>query len=83
MPWIRLTSGDGAVHEVDLVGLLEAGGVFASLRDDREVFEAVAVDREFDTGKRSGDVELDRDVLRRDHLPAPGPALPRRVVQLA
>lgn len=41
--------GDGAVHEVDLAGLLEAGGVFASTRDDREVFEAVTVDREFGT----------------------------------
>jgi hypothetical protein len=27
--WLRLTFGDGAVHEVDLAGLLQAGGVCA------------------------------------------------------
>ncbi len=42
------------MHEVDLSGLLEAGGVFASIRDDREVFEAVTVDREY--GRSSGPV---------------------------
>ena len=31
--WVRLTFGHGAVHEVDLVDLLSAGGVFASIRD--------------------------------------------------
>ncbi len=81
--WIRLTFGDGAVHEVDLSGLLEAGGVFASIRDDREVFEAVTVDREFGTIEWPGDVDLDPDVLRGDHPPVSGPALPRRVVQPA
>lgn len=81
--WIRLTFGDGAVHEVDLSGLLAAGGVFASIRDDRDVFEAVTVDREFGTIEWPGDVDLDPDVLRGDHPPASGPALPRRVVQPA
>jgi Protein of unknown function (DUF2442) len=81
--WLRLTFGDGAVHEVDLASLLQAGGVFASIRDDREVFEAVAVDREFGTVVWPGDVDLDPDVLRGDHPPASGPALPRRVVQPA
>src|SRR4051812_1361482 len=47
--WMRLTFGDGAVHEVDLAGLLQAGGVFGSIRDDRELFEAVTVSREFGT----------------------------------
>ena len=28
--WVRLTFGDGAVHEVDLTGLLAAGGAFLS-----------------------------------------------------
>jgi len=81
--WLRLTFGDGAVHEVDLARLLQAGGVFASIRDDREVFEAVAVDREFGTVVWPGDVDLDPDVLRGDHPPASGGALPRRVVQPA
>jgi hypothetical protein len=38
--WVRLTFGDGAVHEVDPAGLFAAGGVFAAIRDDREIFEA-------------------------------------------
>jgi Protein of unknown function (DUF2442) len=81
--WVRLTFGDGAVHEVDLAGLLEAGGVFASIRDDRTVFEAVAVAPEFGTIVWPGDVDLDPDVLRGDQQPASGPALPRRVIQPA
>jgi hypothetical protein len=81
--WLRLTFGDGAVHEVDLAGLLEAGGVLASIRDDRNVFEAVTVDREFGTIVWPGDIDLDPDVLRGDQRPASGRALPRRVVQPA
>jgi hypothetical protein len=81
--WLRLTFGDGAVHEVDLAGLLQAGGVLASIRDDRDVFEAVTVDREFGTIVWPGDIDLDPDVLRGDQQPASGRALPRRVVQPA
>lgn len=81
--WLRLTFGDGAVHEVDLAGLLQAGGVFASIRDDPDVFEAVTVDREFGTVVWPGEVDLDSDVLRGDQPPASGRALPRRVVQPA
>jgi Protein of unknown function (DUF2442) len=43
--WLRLTFGDGAVHEVDLADLLQAGGVFAGIRDDEATFREVAVDR--------------------------------------
>ncbi len=71
------------MHEVDLAGLLQTGGVFASIRDDREVFEAVAVDREFGTVEWPGDVDIDPDGLRGNHLPAFRPTLPRRVVQPA
>jgi hypothetical protein len=81
--WLRLAFGDGAVHEVDLDGLLQAGGVFASIRDDRDVFEAVGVDREFGTVVWPGDIDLDPDVLRGDQPPASGRVLPRRVVQPA
>ena len=35
----------GAVHEIDLAPMLAAGGVFAPIRDDRAVFEAVSVIR--------------------------------------
>jgi len=76
---VRLTFGDGAIHEVDLADLLEAGGVFTAIRDDRKLFEAVAVDHEFGTIVWPGDIDLDPDVLRGDKAPASGPALPRRI----
>ena len=70
--WIRLTFGDGAVHEVDLEGVLEAGGAFAGIRDNRELFEAVAVNREFGTIEWPGALDFDPDVLRGDQPPASG-----------
>jgi Protein of unknown function (DUF2442) len=57
--WIRLTFADRAVHEIDLAGVLETGGVFALMRDDRTVFGAVAVDHEFGTITWPGDIDLD------------------------
>ena len=81
--WLRLTFADGAVHEVDLAGMLQAGGVFAPIRDDRDVFASVTVDREFGTVVWPGDVDLDPDVLRGDESPASGAAIPRRVIQPA
>ena len=81
--WLRLTFADGAVHEVDLAAVLQTGGVFAAMRDDRAVFESVVVDPEFGTVGWPGGVDLDPDVLRGDQSPASGAALPRRVVQPA
>jgi len=81
--WVRLTFADGAVHEVDLSGLLQTGGVLAPIRDDRSVFEAVAVDPQFGTIVWPGDIDLDPDVLRGDQPPASGPAPPRRIIQHA
>lgn len=78
--WVRLTFADGAVHEVDLGGLLEVGGVFAQVRDDRKAFETVGVDHEFGTIEWPGGIDLDPDVLRGDQEPASGPALARRVI---
>lgn len=81
--WVRLSFGDGAVHEVDLSALLAAGGVFAQIHDDRATFEAVTVNPEFGTIEWPGEVDLDPDVLRGDQRPASGAELPRRVVQPA
>jgi hypothetical protein len=81
--WVRVSFGDGAVHEVDLSGLLAAGGVFTAIRDDRATFEAVAVNPEFGTIEWPGEVDLDPDVLRGDQKPASGAEVPRRVVQPA
>ena len=81
--WLRLTFADGAVHELDLTPVLQAGGVFSAIRDDDETFRAVEVDREFGTIVWPGEVDLDPDVLRGDQQPAAGTALPRRVIQNA
>lgn len=81
--WLRLSFADGAVHEVDLASLLAQGGVFARIRDERAVFEAVCVEPEFGTVTWPGDVDLDPDVLRGDQEPASGVALPRRIIQPA
>ncbi len=81
--WVRLTFADGAVHEVDLSGLLDAGGVFAPIRDNRTTFEAVTVDEQFGTIVWPGDVDIDPDVLRGDQPPASAPPPPRRVIQPA
>lgn len=81
--WLRLTFGDGAVHDVDLASLLATGGVFARIRDDRAVFETVTADPDTDTVAWPGEVDLDPYVLRGDFPPASGVDLPRRVVQAA
>ena len=78
--WVRLTFADGAVHELDLAPALAAGGVFAPIRDDRAVFEAVSVDPESHTICWPGDIDLDPYVLRGEQPPASAPAYPRRVV---
>ncbi len=78
--WVRLTFADGAVHEIDLAPVLETGGVFAPIRDDRGVFEAVAVDPESHTICWPGGIDLDPDVLRGDESPVSAPAYPRRVI---
>ena len=81
--WVRLTFAGGAVHEVDLADLLAVGGVFHAIRDDDDVFRAVAVDSEFGTVVWPGEVDRDPDVLRGDQPPVGATALPRRVVQPA
>ena len=81
--WLRLTFADGAVHDLDLAPMLQAGGVFSSIRDDDKLFGAVEVDHEFGTITWPGEIDLDPDVLRGDQVPAAGTDLPRRVVQQA
>lgn len=81
--WIRVSFADGAVHEVDLAGLLQVGGVFAAIRDDEQRFRAVSVDREFGTIVWPGEVDLDPDVLRGDQEPATSRPMARRVIQPA
>jgi hypothetical protein len=47
--WIRLSFSDGAVRDVDAGEVLQAGGVFAPIRDSRELFEQVRVNPETQT----------------------------------
>jgi hypothetical protein len=58
------------------------GGVFAPIRDDRAVFQAVSVDPESHTICWPGEVDLDPYVLRGEESPVSAPAYPRRVIAL-
>ena len=79
--WIRLSFSDGAVKDVDVSRLLEAGGVFASIRDSRDLFERVRVSPETQTIEWPGEVDLDPDVLYGRHEPASGVRIERRIVR--
>jgi hypothetical protein len=57
--------------------------VYWTIRDERDTF---APSRSTTSSARSsgpGDIDLDPDVLRGDHAPASGAAIPRRVIQPA
>ena len=78
--WLRLWFSDGAVKDVDLGGLLSRGGVFAAIRDDRDVFEAVRVNPRSQTIEWPGQVDLDPEVLYGRVEPASGPPITRRII---
>jgi Protein of unknown function (DUF2442) len=79
--WVRLSFSDGAVKDVDVGGLLEAGGVFVPIRDNREVFEQVRVNPDTQTVEWPGEVDLDPDVLYGRYEPASGVRIERRIVR--
>jgi hypothetical protein len=79
--WVRLSFSDGAVKNVDLGGLLEAGGVFAPIRDSRDLFEQVRVNPETRTVEWPREVDVDADVLYGRHEPAAGVRIERRIVR--
>lgn len=81
--WVRLSFSDGAVMDVDLAPVLNRGGVFTQIRDDRGVFEQVHVDPETGTIAWPGEIDLDAAVLYGRYEPADGTTLRRRVVQAA
>ena len=78
---IRATFADGAVKEIDLAELIGEGGVFASIRDHREIFEQVKVNPESQTVEWPGEVDLDPDVLYGCFEPASGARLARRTIR--
>lgn len=81
--WVRLGFSDGAVIDVDLAPVLERGGVFSQIRDDRNAFEQMRVDAELGTIAWPGDIDLDAAVLYGLYEPADGTKLMRRIVQPA
>lgn len=79
--WIRATFSDGAVKEIDLSELIAAGGVFAPIHDDREVFEQVRINPDAQTVEWPGEVDLDPEVLYGRFEPASGARISRRTIR--
>jgi hypothetical protein len=78
---IRATFSDGAVKEIDLSDLMARGGVFAPIREHREVFEQVHVNPETRTVEWPDEVDLDPEVLYGLFEPASGVRIERRTVR--
>ena len=77
----RATFTDGAVKEIDLGEVLAAGGVFAPIRDSRELFDQVRVNPESGTVEWPGEVDLDPEVLYGRFEPASGHRIERRTIR--
>ena len=78
---IRVSFSDGAIKEIDLSDLFAGGGIFAPIRDQRDVFEQVRVNPETQTVEWPGEVDLDPEVLYGRHEPASGARLVRRTIK--
>jgi hypothetical protein len=78
---IRATFSDGAIKEIDLGQLLEAGGVFEPIYERREVLEQVRVNPESRTVEWPGEVDLDPEVLYGRYEPASGHRIVRRTLR--
>jgi hypothetical protein len=79
--WLRLEFSDGAIKDVDLGDVLAQGGVFAPIRDRRDVFEQVRVNPESQTIEWPGEIDLDPEVLYGRYEPASGARITRRTVR--
>jgi hypothetical protein len=79
--WLRVTFSDGSVKDIDLGELLAGGGVFAGIRDDRDLFKQVRVKPDSRSIAWPGEVDLDPDVLYGTYEPASGIRITRRVVR--
>jgi hypothetical protein len=75
---IQLTFSDGAVKQVDLMG---RGGVFAPIREHREIFEQVRVNPDSRTVEWPGEVDLDPEVIYGLFEPASGVKVWRRTLR--
>jgi hypothetical protein len=79
--WLRLEFSDGAIKDVDVGDVLAGGGVFAAIRDRREVFEQVRVNPDTQTIEWPGSVDLDPEVLYGRFEPGSGAKVARRTVR--
>jgi len=79
--WLRISFSDGAVKDVDVANVLARGGVFAAIRERRELFEQVRVNPETQTIEWPGEVDLDPDVLYGRFEAASGVTLKRCIVR--
>jgi hypothetical protein len=74
---IRVTFSDGAIKDIDLQSLFRQGGVFEPIRQDRELFAAIWVNRETGTVEWPDEIDLDPEVLYGLFEPASGVRLRR------
>jgi hypothetical protein len=79
--WIRAAFSDGAIKEIDLSELIAKGGVFAPIRERREIFDQVHVNPETRTIEWPGEVDLDPEVLYGHFEPASGARVDRRTIR--
>lgn len=79
--WLRISFSDGAVKDVDVANVLTRGGVFAAIRERRELFEQVRVNPDTQTIEWPGEIDLDPDVLYGRFEAASGVTLKRRTVR--
>ncbi len=79
--WLRISFSDGAVKDVNVANVLARGGVFAPIREHRELFEQVRVNPGTETIEWPGEIDLDPDVLYGRFEPASGVTLQRRTVR--
>ena len=79
--WLRISFSDGAVKDVDVANVLAHGGVFAAIRERRELFDQVRVNPDTQTIEWPGEVDLDPDVLYGRFEAASGVTLKRRIVR--
>ena len=78
---LRISFSNGAVKDVDVSELLDAGGVFSAIRDSRKLFEQVRVNPDNQTIEWPGGIDLDADVLYGRFEPASGVRIARRVIR--
>ena len=79
--WIRVEFSDGAVMDIGVGDLLSRGGVFAPIRESRELFEQVRVNPESRAVEWPEEIDLDSEVLYGRYESVSGTRYERRIVK--